>query len=290
MTLYRKPIDDDVVHLQAITSENERNERSVFACLGIFEMKAVAKHNGTDLDVYSSSLMPEVKAALLAHQITGMVHMLYKTSGSFPLSEEQKDRTDQQVADFITTLDCDSVALGGGLVEDTPGMGKTFTALTFFDWWCRNAEHLEDGLPCHRPTLLVVPDGVVVKQWAEAIDDFFPSIKLVIAKAGDPWVESNGKTRRWRYIGPGEVKNVTREVWPHRLRYVFDTKNPDASRTIILTSYATWRNRTVKIVEVSAEENPEKESGRLWDWIKGEGENQCKTVRHVSPSVMQMLK
>lgn len=110
-----------------------------------------------------------MKIELLASQIVAMVHMMFRTCGTFPLSPNQKENSRYQ--EIVEELRYSCPAVKGGWLEDAPGMGKTITALLYYTWWALYAPK-ED----HRPTLLLGPDSYVFKQSVDAIMEYFLAI------------------------------------------------------------------------------------------------------------------
>ncbi|KAK3623405.1 hypothetical protein LTR56_010401 [Elasticomyces elasticus] len=250
----------------------------VKACLNLLEAVDKGAHRDTKQRKYGSPYLPKVTAALLASQVTGFVHMLFRTLGDFPASPGQKanqTKLDENLAD----LNYKGPQVSGGILQDSPGMGKTYTALAFFTWWALYVKHVDaDGKPNNRPTLLVVPDGHVIHQWAQAINDYFGDIELIIAKSNDPITSLNldNPVERWNHVDPSHITKCNPDDWPEDLRYIFDKTDRKASRTIILTSYSTWRTRTVKSHESGVQKRKKEDLG--WDEIK---EGPGRIVRHV---------
>jgi hypothetical protein len=238
---------------EAALGSNSQVGPEVEACLKFLDMTSPEGEEGIhkgDLRLYSSdSLMPDVLMPLLASQITGMIHMLYRTCGQFPLSEKQRENLEsnpipEELQNYAGPV------VGGGFLEDAPGMGKTATWLTFFNWWSQHADHKNaKGDPEYKPTMLLTPDGYVLKQWVLLINKFFPSINLIVAKPGEHWkwetAEHGNKT--FNYVNAKQVKGR----WPKRLQYIFDTKDPRAARTIIISSYSTMRARIVQTQKIT---------------------------------------
>ncbi|KAF2166007.1 hypothetical protein M409DRAFT_23735 [Zasmidium cellare ATCC 36951] len=217
-------------------------------CLKLLGMEKTVKH-GNMWKYRSKKYMDDCKVDLLPTQITGMVHMLWRTLGTFPLSkEQQKERP--YFENIVKMLNYDSPLTHGGILGDSPGMGKTYTTLAFFNWYAQHAEHVdEDGNPDHRPSVLVVPDGVVFHQWVTAAARMFPKINLIACKPGDPWPQMNETHSPFEYLSSEQ----TRDPWskksgfPTGLQYVFDNTDPRASRALFVAPYKTWLKRVVDL-------------------------------------------
>jgi hypothetical protein len=91
-------------------------------------MEPTSQHRGSSLYKYRSpKFFPNIGVDLLATQITGFVHMVQRTHGIFPLSAEQRrDPKYQRILD--EELKYTSPPVGGGILADAAGMGKTITA------------------------------------------------------------------------------------------------------------------------------------------------------------------
>ncbi|KJX95927.1 hypothetical protein TI39_contig856g00002 [Zymoseptoria brevis] len=170
------------------------------------------------------------------------------------MHQEQKDMFEK----ILDDLDYGCPKVQGGIIEDVPGMGKTHQTCAFFNYWSQHASHLDaDGKPDHRPTLLVVPDGYVYKQWAQLINDKFPRIQLVLAKSEVDWAtEQVGGTKDFEKATRFETLSIqqacTGKDLPNSLKYIFDTNDEKASRTIIACTYTTWRKRVMSAKAVTA--------------------------------------
>jgi hypothetical protein len=227
-------------------------------------MKAKGTHMGTSLLTYERQTSRTMRAHLLASQITGALHMLMRTCGEFPLSEEQrKPENKAKFEQILKDLNYPSPKVGGGFLEDSPGMGKTLTTLAFFDWWSRHASHVDEiDRTCYRPTMLLTPDGHVLRQWAETINKDFPGIKLIVVKPGedwDDWNEDEFKAIRFDYVDRSAIVRPETH-WPPGLDYVWNVTDKRAARVIIVAPYSTMRSRLVqteKHTDAAAEVYPD---------------------------------
>ena len=162
--------------------------------------------------------------------------MIQRSCGEWPLTaEQQKDpilvRTAHELRSPLTF---------GGILVDTMGFGKTFTALLYLSIY---SSHLAKSSGPHKPTLCLGPSGVVLHQWHEALKKF-PS--LVVLQAYGEKVHS---TSNW--ISAHAMKYAPQDItlWPAHLRYIFDHTDPRASQVVILSSYDTFATRTVQVVK-----------------------------------------
>jgi SNF2 family DNA or RNA helicase len=143
----------------------------------------------------------------------------------------------------------ESIQTFGGIVSDTMGFGKTITALLFMSYYALYCPHIIKNRELnHRPILCLVPSGVVLNQWAYELKKTFTDLELITGHGIKPltpeylqnWVSATAMRE-----APGNLKN-----WPSHLRYVFDRKDPRASKTVILVSYETWADRSVTVARI----------------------------------------
>lgn len=199
-------------------------------------MRTVGKHgHHKKLDVSVCDTLSGCDVQFLDSQINGAAFMMQRSTGGIPVSPERASLPD--VAEACKRLT--SIQTFGGWLVDATGFGKTITCLLFVSQWALYSDHSQG----HKPTLIVVPNGAVFAQWCEAIWDHFRDIELIIsndikpaeAKYMNNWVSSTAMRE-----APSKVDN-----WPEHLRYVFDTKDPRASRTVFVTPWDTHKERTM---------------------------------------------
>lgn len=178
-------------------------------------MKFAGKHGQTKvLDLSSGSLWPGCPVQFLDSQINGAVFMLQRSCGTIPID---KDRSmDTKLHEIATSLR--SVQTYGGFLVDTMGFGKTFTALLFLSYYVKcTSQALIPSQTGFRPTLCIVPSGVLLHQWTQAIEKF-PELTLIIAHGEKPpsgnanWVSATNMRQ-----APKDLK-----TWPPFLHYIFD--------------------------------------------------------------------
>lgn len=232
-------------------------------------------HRG-DLWNYKSTgeLGQLIATDLLATQVTGITHALIRTFGTFPLSEKQRADKDKRYENIVKKLNYDGPKVGGGFIEDVPGLGKTFLVLAFFSWFAAHGDHTDEhGYREHRPTLLVVPDGHVFNQWVDAINNKFPTINLIVtdqayAIGNRPPLAAGEPERKYTTVG---AKAITGEVkWPNKLDYIFDKTNARASSVLMIASYTSWRRRVVERVDLTTDEVEGREDPPDW-WVRKKG-------------------
>ena len=92
----------------------------------------------------------------------------------------------------------------------------------------------------YRPIRLVVP-ATIVRQWAEEITMDWKAFELVMS-FGEDDLGTKCLSRTVRSTPVNELPKMTH--WPQDLKYIFDTSNPRAAKTIFLTSYETHAVRS----------------------------------------------
>jgi hypothetical protein len=144
------------------------------------------------------------------------------------------------------------LAIGGKLVCDQTGMGKSMLLLVTTYYARYHIVLNEDGQRVYKFTVLSVPTGVI-KQWAEEVMRSFPELKLIISydDAGLP----DPKYKKY-FISPTAMKRNPDHIklWTLRFNYLFDEKDPDTGSTIILTSHDTLVSRCLRQEEVLKQE------------------------------------
>lgn len=214
-------------------------------CRALLDMTVVGKHGQAKiLNRSVCNVIPQCKVEFLDSQVNGAVFMLQRTLGSIPVATKFAD--DAHMRGIAAKLK--SVQTHGGIVVDTMGFGKTYTALLFAAYHAAYAPHTgTSGKPVHRPILCIVPAGVVLQQWQDAIKDKFLSLNIIVAHGERP----NDAKLSMHWVSAMAVRDYPQSLrnWPKHLRYIFDLTNPKASQTIILSSYDTFAQRTLKVTK-----------------------------------------
>lgn len=206
------------------------------------KMKAVGHHGrAKELKTFTCLLLPRCTYTFLDTQINGAAFMLQRTHGYIPVAREWAEKS--EVAAALEILK--SVKTYGGIVADIPGLGKTATALLYMCLDALYATHVnEKGQVDHRPFLLLVPSGPVFNQWLQLITKHFNDLHLIISvgsRAPEPRFD-----RMWISSTAMQEAPHTLNRWPQHLKYVFDHQDPKASRTVILSTYDTHAERSIK--------------------------------------------
>lgn len=167
--------------------------------------------------------------------------MMMRSWGRIPLCP---DRTGNQA--LIAACDrLESVRTFGGFLVDTMGFGKTFTSLLFLSYQALcSAQKLLPGQTAYKPTLCVVPSGLVLFQWIEAIERF-PDLVLIVGHGERP---QSSNSRRW-WISATAMREAPANLkhWPKHLQYVFNQSDPRAASVVVLSSYETFASRTIVV-------------------------------------------
>lgn len=246
-------MDIDVRRVESVLAGTEElTGPGVDACLELMEMEYSEMHRDSDIQKYRSKLMPRVRGmSFLPSQVTGLVYMLFKSCGEFPLCPQQK--VDPEINKKLKAVYAKGEVLKvpGGFVADGAGMGKTALTMAYIDWFSQFVDHRDAaGNLDHRPTLIMCPAGIVLKQWAELISDCFPGIKLLIAKSGEQFTDRPTRANNWRYIGTHDFDSL--ENFPYK--DILDKNNPEASQHAVLVSYTTMRERIASKVRARDED------------------------------------
>ncbi|KAL8841352.1 MAG: hypothetical protein Q9170_000983 [Blastenia crenularia] len=245
--------------LSAFTGSESQVGPMVDPCKVALGMRTVGKHGQLKiLDQSTCDTLPDCKGTFLDSQITGAAFMLQRSYGYIPVDKARAE--DSEVAKACESLK--SIKTGGGFLVDATGFGKTDTACLFAAQHGLYGDH-SNG---HKPMLLVVPNGAVFGQWASKLRSQFPSLNLIISNEDRPsetkylssWVSSTAMRE-----APEKLDN-----WPAHLRYVFDTSDPRASKTIVLTPYDSHSSRTVGIEWVD-KHDPAKKAAMAVPALKG---------------------
>ena len=246
----------------AFTGSESQVGPPVDPCKVVFGMRTVGKHgHHRKLDVSVCDTLPGCDIKFLDSQINGAAFMMQRSTGAIPVSPERASLPEVAAARERLI----SIQTFGGWLVDATGFGKTITCLLFVSQWALYSDHSKG----HKPILIVVPNGAVFAQWCETLWEHFRDLLLIISNDVKPaeskylnnWVSSTAMRE-----APLKVDN-----WPEHLRYVFDTEDPRASRTVFVTPWDTHKERTMdtdwvpttkKSKETPKQEEQETTSGR----------------------------
>jgi SNF2 family DNA or RNA helicase len=186
------------------------------------------------LDCNACSVIPGCTVAFLDSQINGAVWMVQKSTGQFPLAPGMSDNSNAIAA----AEQISGIQTFGGLLVDGMGLGKTFTALLFLAYYAAYCPKIHG----HRPTLILVPGGVVLCQWVQAFKQF-PSLTMLLVhgeRPTDPALRSIWVSHTAMRQTPDNTAH-----WPHNYKYVWDRYNPQASSVVLLSTPDTWASRAL---------------------------------------------
>lgn len=138
--------------------------------------------------------------------------------------------------------------IGGAILGDETGFGKTKQLLLATLIHTMLYEEYDDaGSRCYRPILLVIPP-TLIRQWWMEIQTDWPYFRPLLsyeesAFRGDFSLEAipNQAMREYPEL----------EAMPHRLRYAFNPHAVASRTAIVVTTYATHRNRTGRKIVTS---------------------------------------
>ena len=201
----------------AFTGSASQTGPPIAICKLILGMKFISKHGQAQLlDRSVCTLIGDCKVSFLDSQINGAVFMLQRSCGRIPIDSGRVN--DPELAKAAKKLE--SIQTFGGIVVDTMGFGKTYTALLFLAYYARcMTERDVNIIAAHRPALCIAPSGIVLHQWQEEIIQF-PTITLIIAHGDRP---INAKFAI-NWVSATAMREAPRKLtnWPPHLRYIFD--------------------------------------------------------------------
>ena len=105
--------------------------------------------------------------------------MLQRSLGTIPIAPALAGNADVQTA----ALKLESIQTHSGILVDTMGFGKTNTALLFLSYLGLFAAGKARD---YQPALVLVPSGIVLHQWEDAITKHYPHLQLITAHGGSP--------------------------------------------------------------------------------------------------------
>lgn len=123
--------------------------------------------------------------------------------------------------------------VGGGILADAYGLGKTTTAITLL--WYASILAERDGSHVHKPTLILCPPALVDTWLAELTTRLGDAFTILLFQ-GSSQHTSDYLRMSLTVDTIGELRS--------RLDALDDTK-VETSRTIVLSSYTTWSLRTM---------------------------------------------
>lgn len=176
-----------------------------------------------------------IKRSFRAWQVNGLAWALSRLYRKIPLDEKASPEA-KKAAGLLTQ----PYLIPGLMIQDMTGAGKTSLLLLILSH-CTEPVEYEGGQRVCKPFFLQVPKNLV-RQWAEEIMEFWPYFTLIIGYDDGqlpPFIQdhvvSTSAIRAW----------PKPDLWPAKLRYIFDRTDAKNCRTIYLTSYETHVTRSL---------------------------------------------
>lgn len=232
---------------QVLASTPELSGPVLSDCLTILGGQATGFHDKRErnpmISKYKLAALPNLEVDLLPNQVTGLVWLVNKSYGFHDaLRELREAKSEPEKVKAMKANLREFPITGGGLLVDQMGLGKTKTMLAFlsYTFTVRFEELKRQGHNVWRPTLVVVPAGLVVEQWRQDIMDNFPDIELVLAygNSAPEGLAANFLSRQDQCL-------LGHHAFPKRLKWLFDHTQERAYKTVVLTSYETFTERTL---------------------------------------------
>ncbi|KAK6074379.1 hypothetical protein SCUP515_06514 [Seiridium cupressi] len=245
------------------------------ACATYLQMERVGNYGRNNLSVWNSPLLPAVKftneanhdglerrfvgrnkftaqppkkspKGFLDNQITAIVWILSRLLGELPPLKDFETPDEQSNRQRLR-----GPRYGGAILADSMGLGKTLSAIASIELMVKyglNVEIATNGRELHCPVLILCPNITVAAQWVEEIvqSTSTDSIKKILVSGGT----SKHFPRDGRVT---HLSSYDFTDWPER--YIWDMKNWEASKTIIVMPIDTWASRTC-YVETEEDETP----------------------------------
>lgn len=126
--------------------------------------------------------------------------------------------------------------IGGGIVADDCGVGKTVTTLTAILAAARRLESTAAAATTFQPTLILAP-SIVVDVWFAECQQFFPD--LTMFRYFETRHKVSNLTLRERVLppAPAALRQWLADECP--------SNDPATARKIVVSSYTTWWQRTL---------------------------------------------
>ena len=102
--------------------------------------------------------------------------MLQRTLGEIPRPHPTKLCTENKIEQDLSF--CAGPRVGGDILVDATGIGKTETTLLFLNLL---PLHLNKSDGDYMPTLLLCPSLPVISQWVEEVIKHFPVLEIIVA-------------------------------------------------------------------------------------------------------------
>ncbi|KAJ8127646.1 hypothetical protein O1611_g5990 [Lasiodiplodia mahajangana] len=222
-------------------------------CATYLNMTKCGHYGGSKSTLWRSPFFPTLdnqdgRRGLLDHQVTAIVWLLSRMLGDLPKLKIMNPITGAYNSNIVTPFDKENrdrlkgPKYFGGILADSMGLGKTLTTVALIDLMMRqrlNVVRAEDGTLKYRPILLLTPNATVANQWVQELCQ-------VIDESTLPHIVISGNGLELR-SDPFRVARLNCDEfrwWPDFLKYMWDEKDPRASRVVLITTMESWASRT----------------------------------------------
>jgi hypothetical protein len=217
----------------------------ISCCAKYLRMKKCGEYGRDKMTVWrNTKLFPALTGengskGLLDTQITAIVFLLSRLLGDLP-----KLKALESPASTRNRMKLRGPRYSGAILADSMGLGKTLTVVALLDLIAGRKLNvkIKDGQEMHYPILLLAPSIMVAGQWADELvkSSSSRSIRRILVTGG---TEANFPTDyRVRWI-PSIYFRVM-GACGRSLPGIPRPENPEASKTVLITSISTWAHRT----------------------------------------------
>ncbi|TGJ87005.1 hypothetical protein E0Z10_g1754 [Xylaria hypoxylon] len=232
-------------------------------CAAYLKMTKCGQYGRSNSTVWKSPFFPrldneEGRRGLLDHQVTGIVWLLSRMFGDLPTLKYKDPNTGEYHLSAGNSYNAKLLRgprYFGGILADSMGLGKTLIAVALVHLFISqglNIMKAKDGTAKHRPILLLAPNATVACQWvqelAQVIDESILRSILPSIIVSGPGLEEPSDEFRVTHLARDSFKQ-----WPAAIDYVWDEKDPQASKAILIMTMESWAARTC--VREEAQEN-----------------------------------
>jgi SNF2 family DNA or RNA helicase len=193
--------------------------------------------------VRSSILKNVTDSDFYPYQVSGSVGVILKLYGHIDTEKLLKatcfvdDPRAEKIREAGEKLR--DICIHGCFLADDVGFGKTKQLLLAAFIHSQLANEASGSEILYKPILLIVPPALV-NQWLKELRDHWPYFDIIISYEDHEFKEAMSLSSL-SHTAMAEYPSL--EAVPHNLRYVWNTADPQAARTIILTSYETHKSR-----------------------------------------------
>ncbi|KAI1363766.1 P-loop containing nucleoside triphosphate hydrolase protein [Xylaria arbuscula] len=222
-------------------------------CVEYLKATLCGQYDRRKSNVWKSPFVPRLdnvhgRRGLLDHQVTAIVWLLSRLFGDLPRLKYKDSSTGSTCYNVQTLSEVDNrdrlkgPKYYGGILADSMGLGKTLIIVALIDLMISQQLNIlprDDEFGIHRPTLLVVPNATVARQWVQELKEVVDVANLTIIVSGPGLEDLDNSLGKISFLDRGDFK-----YWPWPLDFVWDEDDPRASRTVLITTIETWAGRT----------------------------------------------